>query len=63
MAEVKNGVRSIDLEALRVSVTSSSTSHRKAELHALEDRLKNIGKRPPRPRDSHRFEQAADGAP
>lgn len=64
MAEVKsNGVKSIDLEALHVSVTSSSTSLRKAELHALEDKLRYIGKRPPRRRVRYRFEQAADNAP
>jgi len=46
MAEVKsNGVKTIDLEALRVSVISSSTSHRQAELHALENQLTNTGKR------------------
>lgn len=51
MAEVKsNGVKSFDLEALRVSVTSSSTLLRKAELHALEDQLTYTGKRPPRRR-------------
>lgn len=48
MAEVKSyGVRTIDLEALRVSVISSSTSHRQAELHALENQLTNTGKRLP----------------
>jgi hypothetical protein len=48
MEEAKsNGVKSIDLGALRVSIISSSTSHRGAELHALEERLANTGKRPP----------------
>ena len=48
MTEVKsNGVKSIDLEALRVSVTSSSTSHRIAELHALGDQLTKSGKQLP----------------
>ena len=45
MEEVKsNEVKSIDLEALRVSLQSSSTSHRKAELHALEERLQAAGR-------------------
>lgn len=42
MEEVKiNGVKSLDLEAIRVSVSSSSTSRRKAALHALDETLKN----------------------
>jgi len=64
MAEVKsNGVKSIDLEALHVSVMSSSTSHRQAELHVLEDQLTNTGKRSSRRRGTYRFEQATNNAP
>lgn len=49
MEEAKsNGVKSIDLEALRVSIKTSSTSHRKRELRALEERLATSGKLRPR---------------